>query len=322
MAKELNKVQYYYDVHPTEEDLMGETAWHDSLIDYLKAVLRQLFRERVCAIYGNLNFYQTRNPMEYPVAPDIAVIKGIAYRYTRSWALASGEPAPQVVFEILSEETWKKDMREKPGKYASMGVQEYFAYDPNEPPIRRGGAPRLMGWRLDTQRREMVEMGANREGWLWSEQLESWLVPDEAYLRLYDQNHQLRLTGEEAQAQRAEIATDQVEAAAEQVKTANERAEVAIRQANERAEATIRQAEAANERFEVAIRQTEAANERLEIAIRQAEVAKERFEVATRQAEAANERAEVANERFEVAIRQAEALAEKLRSLGINTDEI
>ncbi len=236
MAKELNKVQYYYDVHPTEEDLMGETAWHDSLIDYLKAVLRQLFRERVCAIYGNLNFYQTRNPMEYPVAPDIAVIKGIAYRYTRSWALASGEPAPQVVFEVLSEETWKKDMREKPGKYASMGVQEYFAYDPNEPPIRRGGAPRLMGWRLDTQRREMVEMGANREGWLWSEQLESWLVPDETYLRLYDQDHQLRLTGEEAQAQRAEIAAGQVEAAAEQAKAANERAEVAIRQAEALAE--------------------------------------------------------------------------------------
>jgi len=308
MAKELNKVQYYYDVHPTEEDLMGETAWHDSLIDYLKAVLRQLFHERVCAIYGNLNFYQTRNPMEYPVAPDIAVIKGITYRYTRSWALASGDPAPQVVFEILSEETWKKDMREKPGKYASMGVQEYFAYDPNEPPIRRGDAPRLMGWRLDTQRREMVEMEANREGWLWSEQLESWLVPDEAILRLYDRDHQLRLTGEEAQAQRAEIAAGQVEAAAEQAKAANEWAEVAIRQANQRAEATIRQAEAANERFEIAIRQAEAAKERAEVAIRQAEAAKER--------------AEVANERFEVAIRQAEALAEKLRSSGINPDKI
>src|SRR5260370_19944688 len=281
VARELNKVQYYYDVHPTEEDLLGETAWHDSLIDYLKAVLRQLFRERVCAIYGNLNFYQTRNPMEYPVAPDIAVIKGIAYLYTRSWALASGEPAPQVVFEILSEETWKKDMREKPGKYASMGVQEYFAYDPNEPPIRRGGAPRLMGWRLDTQRREMVEMGANREGWLWREQLESWLVPDDAYLRLYDQNHQLRLTGEEAQAQRAELAAGQVEAAAEQVKAASERAEAAIRQANDRANesagVTIRQAEASNERAEATIRQAEAANERFEVAISPAEVAKERF---------------------------------------------
>src|SRR5260370_21394719 len=90
-------------------------------------------------------------------------------------------------------------MREKPGKYASRGVQEYFAYDPNEPPIRRGGAPRLMGWRLDTQRREMVEMGANSEGWLWREQLESWLVTDESYLRLYVLEHHLRLQGEHSQ---------------------------------------------------------------------------------------------------------------------------
>src|SRR5205814_7604645 len=109
--------------------------WHETLIDYLKAVLSWLFREQVCAIYSNLNFYQTRNPREYPVAPDIAVIKGIAFQHTRSWALASGESVPQVVFEILSEETWKKDVREKPSKYASMGVQEYFAYDPLEPPI-------------------------------------------------------------------------------------------------------------------------------------------------------------------------------------------
>jgi len=149
MAKELKKVQYYYDFHPTEEDLMGETAWHDSLIDYLKAVLRWLFRGHTCAIYSDLNFYQTRNFREYPVAPDIAVIKGITYRYIRSWALTGDEPAPQVVFEILSEETWKKDVREKPSTYASMGVHEYFAYDPHEPPIRRGDAPRLMGWRLD-----------------------------------------------------------------------------------------------------------------------------------------------------------------------------
>src|SRR5205085_9858116 len=140
--KELNKVQYYYDFHPTEEDLMGETVWHDTLIDYLKTVLRQLFREHICAIYSNLNFYQTRNPREYPVAPDLAVIKGIPFRHTRSWALTKNEPAPQVIFEILSEETWKKDVREKPGKYASMGVREYFADEPHEQPIRRRAATR------------------------------------------------------------------------------------------------------------------------------------------------------------------------------------
>ena len=231
MAKELNKVQYYYDSHPTEEDLMGETSWHDTLIDYLKAVLSWLFRGQVCAIYSNLNFYQTRNPKEYPVAPDIALIKGIAFQHTRSWTLVSGEPAPQLVFEILSEETWKKDMREKPGKYASMGVQEYFAYDPLEPPIRPGNASRLLGWRLDAQRGEMVEIVANPDGWLWSQQLESWLVPDEAYLRLYDRDHQLRLTGEEAQAQRAELADERAEVEAERAELADERAEAAMRKA-------------------------------------------------------------------------------------------
>ena len=198
---------------------MGETSWHASLIDYLKAVLHRLFRGQACAVYDNLNFYQTRDPMEYPVAPDLAVIKGIEFRHVKSWALSSSELPPQVVFEILSEETWKKDLQEKPRKYARMGVQEYFAYDPNEPPIRHGTTPRLLGWRLDAQRKEMVDMVTNPAGWLWSEHLESWLVPDQAFLRLYDQHHQLRLTGEEAEAQRAEIAIRQADALADKLRS-------------------------------------------------------------------------------------------------------
>ena len=40
MAKHIeDEVAYYYDSHPTKEDLMGETSLHASLIDYLKAVL-------------------------------------------------------------------------------------------------------------------------------------------------------------------------------------------------------------------------------------------------------------------------------------------
>jgi Uma2 family endonuclease len=263
MARDLtHKVQYYYDSHPTEEDLMGETSWHASLIDYLKAVLTWLFRGQTCAIYDNLNFYQTTNTMEYPVAPDLAVIKGVEFRHGKSWAVGRTGPAPQVVFEILSEETWKKDLREKPDKYASMGVQEYFAYDPNEPPLRRNTSIRLRGWRLDARRKEMVEIIANEAGWLWSEHLESWLVPDQIYLRLYDREHKMRLTGEEAEARRAE---DAVELAEE-------------------------------------------AHERAEDAFKQAEMATKQAEEATKQAEEATKHAQV--------------LADKLRSLGINPDEL
>jgi len=220
MVKELkHTVQYYYDSHPTEEDLMGETSWHATLADYLKAVLFWLFREQPCAIYDNLNFYQTRDSMEYPVAPDLAVIKGLEFRHMRSWAMSRGEPVPHVVFEILSQETWKKDLLEKPRTYATMGVQEYFAYDPNEPPLRRGGEPRLKGWRLNPASRAMVEIAATSTGWLWSEQLESWLVPDQAYLRLYDRHQQVRLTGEEAQTQRAEAEAQRAEALAEKLRS-------------------------------------------------------------------------------------------------------
>ena len=76
MAKYVeHEVAYYYDFHPTEEDLMGETSVHATLVHYLIEVLKWLFRGQVCAVYENLNFYQTSNPREYPLAPDIVVIK-------------------------------------------------------------------------------------------------------------------------------------------------------------------------------------------------------------------------------------------------------
>jgi len=117
MAKHFeDEVAYYYDFHPTEEDLMGETAVHAYLVRYLMEVLTWLFREQRCAIYDNLNFYQTANPKEYPLAPDIAAIKGVDFQFVRSWRVGKTGPAPQVVFEIASEETWQKDLQVKPLK--------------------------------------------------------------------------------------------------------------------------------------------------------------------------------------------------------------
>ena len=60
MAKHMHdEVAYYYDSHPTEEDLMGETRVHSMLVHYLMEVLTQMFRGQQCALYQNLNFYQT-----------------------------------------------------------------------------------------------------------------------------------------------------------------------------------------------------------------------------------------------------------------------
>jgi hypothetical protein len=234
---------YYYDSHPTEEDLMGETVPHADLIDYLKLVLMWLFHGRACAIYKNFNFYQTADRGEKPLAPDLAVIKGISQPPVRSWRVGVHGPAPHVVFEIASEDTWKRDLLEKPDRYAVMGVQEYFAYDPNEPPIRRSEPYRLIGWQLDKDTGLMQKMVPGPGGRLWSQHLDSLLVPDGSYLRLYDRYGNLRLTqGEdadrraEAEAQARQAADRRAEAEAQARKFADKRAEAADRRAEAEAE--------------------------------------------------------------------------------------
>ena len=68
-------ISYYYDSHPTEEDLMGESSQHHAVIGYLEELLKWLFHNQACAVYVNLNFYITNDEDEYPIVPDVAVIK-------------------------------------------------------------------------------------------------------------------------------------------------------------------------------------------------------------------------------------------------------
>lgn len=110
---------HHYDLCPTEEDLTGESAAQSTLIHYLLSVLAYLFRHKDCFIVSNLNIYQRRRRYEYPLAPDIAVFKGVtvpnpAAREFRNWRLYEPDrPPPQVVFEFSSEETWKADVEEQ-----------------------------------------------------------------------------------------------------------------------------------------------------------------------------------------------------------------
>jgi Uma2 family endonuclease len=198
---------YYYDSHPTEEDLMGESRPHAELVDYLKHVLEWLFHNQACAIYENFNFFQNPDEHEYPLAPDVALIKGVTDSPDISWRIGKDGPPPQVVFEIASEKTWARDLEEKPEQYAMMRVQEFYAYDPYKLPLplsRRRGQ-RLFGWRLDQRTGLMRSMLHRTDGSLWSPHLESFLVPDGAFLRLYDHAGNLRLTKGEADAERARI---------------------------------------------------------------------------------------------------------------------
>jgi Uma2 family endonuclease len=246
MAKHIeDEVVYHYDLYPTREDLMGETSVHARLVRYLVGVLTWLFQGQPCAIHENLNFYQTRDAEEYPLAPDIAVIKGVEDIDVPSWKVGRTGPAPQVVFEIASKETWTTDQAHKPLRYARMGVQEYFAYDPNEPLLDREATSRLTGWQFDAARQYMQKMPLRPDGSLWSVHLDSFLVPAGKYLYLSDRQGRLRLTQAQAEAQRAEAEKRRADAEAKAREAEAQRAEQEAR----RADAEAKRAEALAEKL-------------------------------------------------------------------------
>jgi Uma2 family endonuclease len=211
---------------------MGESNPHLDLVTYLVTLLRYLFRDQPCAVYGNLNFYQTRNPLEYPLVPDVAVIKGAAYDpFATSWKVGQNGPAPQVVFELLSKGTWERDLTEKPVAYAHMGVQEYFAYDPHKRPLAQATAQRLFGWRLNPRDGTMRPLSLRQRGYLLSVELDSRLVPEGRWLRLYDRSGHLRLTEAEVAEQRAEAEARQARIEARRAEAAEQRAEAAEQRA-------------------------------------------------------------------------------------------
>jgi Uma2 family endonuclease len=217
---------------------MGESRPHAALVAYLKQVLEWLFRHQACAIYEHFNFFQTSDEQEYPLAPDVALIKGVSQSPDISWRMGVYGPAPQVVFEIASPKTWVRDLGEKPAQYAAMGVQEYYAYDPYQTllPLSRRRGGRLFGWQLDKDAGLMQKMIPGPGGRLWSQHLDSLLVPDGSYLRLYDRYGNLRLTQGEAEAQARQAAERHAEAEAQARRFAERRAEAEAEKARTIAE--------------------------------------------------------------------------------------
>jgi len=218
------------------EDEMGDSVAQTVLLTYLGAVLAHLYRHTGWFVARNLSFYHpaVRNSQNL-ISPDIAIFVGLTL-------------PPQEQRRVTSWSTWKTDIapgeEHKPWLYGQMGVQEYVAYDPNDPPVWRNSqrqrlGRRLLGWRYDAGGLP-VALEPDAQGRLWSAALDSWLVPDEELLRLYDATGALRLTPDEAAAAQAEAAAAQAEAAAAQAEVAAAQAEVAAAQAERERRARLK----------------------------------------------------------------------------------
>ena len=112
---------------------------------------------------GDMLIYYKMNDNETRVAPDVFVVLGTTKEKRNSWIVWREGKAPDIVMELASGSTWRRDMREKRDIYAEMGVIEYWRFDPTSNYF----FPPLVGETLGENEYRTIELTTNRDSMVW-----------------------------------------------------------------------------------------------------------------------------------------------------------
>ena len=248
---------------------MAETQIHGACMMYVTYALKRWFgkggRADVHVGMNSFLYYEQGNPRAV-VAPDVYVVVG-APEYHRDTYLLWNEPkGPDFVLEVTSASTRREDEGRKRDIYASLGVSEYFLYDPRGEYL----TPALRGFRLrDGEYRALpaVTVLPGRGVSVASEVLGLTLrdVRHARALRLRD-----RATGRELLTYEESEDARETEAAARRREAKARRVEAVARRA---AEARLEQESAARQREASARRTAQARAKKLEARLQALEIA-------------------------------------------------
>jgi len=175
------------------------------------------------------------------VAPDVFVAFGVGKGDRRSYRVWEEGRLPAIVFEVASQNGWRKLLGSKKDLYEEIGVPEYIVFDPDGEFIQ----PRLQGFRLQNGRYWPIPLEA--DGSLVSRTTGLKIEPEGNNLRLVDLETGWRYPWAREEAAARQAAEERAQVAEERAQSAEERAarEAAARQvAEERAarEAAARRA--------------------------------------------------------------------------------
>ena len=126
---------------------MGESDRHIDCITYVRDALRRRFEKRAqggAYVAGNMFVYYEQGNPRAVVAPDVFVVLGARAHPRDSYLLWNEPKGPDFVLEVTSASTRREDLGRKREVYASLGVSEYFLYDPRGEYL----TPSLEGYRL------------------------------------------------------------------------------------------------------------------------------------------------------------------------------
>jgi Uma2 family endonuclease len=130
----------------TDGQPMTESDPTRDYLTYCVEVLNLFFQSRSQVyVSGNLFIYYEEGNPRAVVSPDVFVVFGVTKRKRRIYKTwEEGKKVPAFVMEITSHTTRQQDEVIKPQLYASLGVQEYFQYDPTGDYLQ----PQLRGFQL------------------------------------------------------------------------------------------------------------------------------------------------------------------------------
>ena len=124
---------------------MAESDFQLEPLVYAITALRTHFHHRKNVyVAGDMFLYHEEGNPRAVVAPDVSVVVGAPVHKRMSYKLWEEPKAPDFVFEITSRSTRAEDQGRKREVYASLGVGEYWLFDPTGDYL----APRLQGFRL------------------------------------------------------------------------------------------------------------------------------------------------------------------------------
>lgn len=217
------------------EDSAAQNPPHSALLGYLQWALGPRYGDRAF-VAADVVLHYRLGDRNASLAPDLLVGFGGGYKGELSYKLWE-LPVPALVMEVLSERTSKKDMEDKKHTYETLGIDEYWLFDPTG---ELAPTP-LTGYRLCAERYARVR--PNAAGHLASKALglELRIVEDRTFvkaasgrtLRFFDP-----VAGEFLLAQdEANAARRQAEARAVAANDAFQEADAARREAEARAAA-------------------------------------------------------------------------------------
>ncbi|MCY3840977.1 MAG: Uma2 family endonuclease [Gammaproteobacteria bacterium] len=145
-------VEYDDEGYPGPDSNVPESTKHAHTSAYTFNSLRAVFRDRPDDLIAHdLMLLFEEGNRKATLAPDLMVVLGVGNEPRDSYKTWKEGKVPDLVVEVVSRSTWRKDVHVKPPLYEALGIAEFWLFDPLH--------PRLAGFELvGSSYREIAEL--------------------------------------------------------------------------------------------------------------------------------------------------------------------